>query len=272
MNYKKTEYFESIAMKCTKDQFESIKPILEEFGTIGKLICAFEKYDYLTNDYLETKELYFDFINKHWCNSGKVIMQDKFNAETFLKACGIVSEPLYKLTAKEIVYGHDKPQYWKDTFKECFETELEVGKWYKMDCNESLFYITKLGKKYISAYGFNQFGEWVNEIDNFGLNQAYNKTPATEKEVEEALVKEAIKRGFKSGVVCNNSNIHKTKVNDSVLEYHYIKFKDNELRMHENDCKWYKIFSNGTWAEILLPTYTIPEAEKTFNIKIIKAV
>jgi hypothetical protein len=30
-NYKKTEHFEAIAMKCTKEQFEEIKPILDKY-------------------------------------------------------------------------------------------------------------------------------------------------------------------------------------------------------------------------------------------------
>jgi len=118
MNYKKTEHFEPIAMKCTKDQFESIKPILNEFGcVIEEISNNFIKYPYLVNNNFEKN----NHITNHLSyKSNNRKYKETFNAETFLKACGIVSEPLYQLTAKEVVHAYENPQWLKYTFKECF--------------------------------------------------------------------------------------------------------------------------------------------------------
>lgn len=124
MNYKKTEHFEPIAMKCTKEQFESIKPILEEFVIVKYLTLRYGK-NYITNNLGGSKKTISDIdisdINKRYRSYYKT-----FNAETFLKACGIVSEPLYKLTAKEVVHAYENPQWLKDTFKECFVPEYTI--------------------------------------------------------------------------------------------------------------------------------------------------
>jgi len=166
-------------------------------------------------------------------------------------------EPLYKLTAKEVVHAYENPQWLKDNFKECFETELEVNRWYKYsDRIGFIVYIEKvLSNTLIKGYGisncWNDSREWVKE----GLQ------PATEKEVEEALVKEAIKRGIWD---CPISYARDKKADTRI----YLEsFRDNILWS-----RYGRVFDNGVWATSLIPTYTIPEAEKTFNIKIIKAV
>jgi len=253
------------------------KPTLQEVKEYFKNAKDVRSADF-TNQKVDLSKINdFDQRQIHeWGNSYWICHKDIMNIKLWCyrskQYAEIISykEPLYKLTSKEVVHAYENPQWLKDTFKECFETELEVNRWYKHKCGGYLF-VTETNEEFLFAYGFKSDMSWFDK-DDYLITTTELLQPATEKEVEEALVKEAIKIGFKSGVVCNNSNIHKTKVNDSVLEYHYIKFKDNELRIHENDCKWYKIFSNGTWAEITpVPTYTIHEAESKFNIKI-KAV
>jgi len=210
-NYKKTEHFEPIAMKCTQEQFESIKPILERFGLEINRMSNYNIAVFLVNNYSgETNSITNLTTNEHKCHNRKVY--ETFNAETFLKACGIVSGPLYQLTAKEMRYGAENPQWFKDQFKECFETELEVlkkeaEKRYKLGC------VIKPIKGYY--YGMN---------NNFTM----------------------LKDGF---------FVDKTNPNTDNL-----CFKSNGY----NTC----IYLNGVWAEIL-PTYTIPEAESKFNIKIV---
>jgi len=124
MNYKKTEHFEPIAMKCTQEQFESIKPILEKFEIVKYLTLRYGE-NYITNclggSINTISDIDISDINKHYRTYHKT-----FNAETFLKACGIVSETIYQLTAKEIVYGAENPQWLKDTFKECFVDEYTI--------------------------------------------------------------------------------------------------------------------------------------------------
>lgn len=90
----------------------------------------------------------------------------------------------YKLTAKEIVHAYENPQYLKDTFKECFETELEVGRWYIRKHNRKCIINFQLDNN--KNYGFGVFGNysvgWKLDEEN-----SIDFEPATEKEVEEAF-------------------------------------------------------------------------------------
>jgi len=151
----------------------------------------------------------------------------------------------YKLSAKEVVHAYENPQYLKDTFKECFETELEVGKWYKWKNKDLLFCVREIQGDEIYYFGFEHDeytdNDWIHKDNYFEL--------ATKKEVEEALVKEFEKK-------------YETK-------YQQYKFENNTLKgKHKSWVLWTDLFKDG---EFLIPTYTIHEAESKFNIKI-KAV
>ena len=76
---------------------------------------------------------------------------------------------------------------------------LEVGVWYKYYGSLLCFKGNETTSKIIKCYGF--CSGW-DEAISCGLGSDLNKwTPATDKEVEEALIKEAKKRGFKEGVI-----------------------------------------------------------------------
>ena len=129
--------------------------------------------------------------------------------------------------------------------KELETPTFEVGKWYNSD-GDSLLFITEFnanGEKTFKGYGFHfskwSFEQWWN-YDNF-------LTPATDKEVEAALIKEAKKRGFKDGVkikpVSGDINILFDNKFEYLKKWHEYKnalFIDN-----------YLVFSNGKWAEII---------------------
>ena len=82
--------FKPIAMRCTEEQFETIKPKLEEIGEIHILKGAFKKYNYLTNNYSGTS-LCFDFVDndEDWEEDHKNNIHEEWNEEIFLNACGI---------------------------------------------------------------------------------------------------------------------------------------------------------------------------------------
>ena len=168
-------------------------------------------------------------------------------------------EPLYQLTSKEIVNAYENPQYLKDTFKECFETELEVNRWYIRKHNRKCIINFQLDNN--KNYGFGAAGNysvgWQLDEEN-----SIDFEPATEKEVEEALVKEAIKIGYKKGVKCKFGKIK----DERVILSNSFEFVLNQNKLAiGNDI----IFHDGDWAEIIqVPTYTIAEAEEKFNIKI----
>lgn len=264
MNYKKTEHFEPIAMKCTQEQFESIKPILEEFKLNLGYIIHFEDYPYLFNGWvkhLDYKTIITNRVKKDITNEK---VYETFNAESFLKACGIVSEPLYQLTAKEVVHAYENPQYLKYTFKECFETELECGRWYKnKNIPGTLINCQTFNENVKCGYGVH-LDTWS---ESWGLLNYNDYIPATEKEVEEALVKEAIKRGYENGnykcLTIGNTYVHSDN-------YEYCSDENKLFSGWNKDDRRNMVFNNGIWAEIL-NTYTIQEAEEKFKIKI-KAV
>lgn len=175
-------------------------------------------------------------------------------------------EPLYQLTAKEVVHAYENPQYLKDTFKECFETELEVGRWYKNPNRKAIMYFETITNNTCFGYGFDNSGIWENKLEYF----CNNWEPATEKEVEEALVKEARKRYKVGDNIFQDNKIHsitKDLFLSLVWFVGYNTLEGGANGLNDNTV----LFNNGTWAEIIqVPTYTILEAEEKFNIKIIK--
>jgi hypothetical protein len=155
---------------------------------------------------------------------------------------------------KEAYISTDVCQEWKDSIKENFpklfkETELEVGKWYKqIDKYETDFLLNYQGDTN-GSYGFWNlgYGEWSFSSDDLGLQA----TPATDKEVEDALIKEAKRRGFKEGVKfkCLYNHI----IGGSCVPM----LGSDGLLWIEKGC----VFRNGIWATPL-KTITKEEAEK----------
>jgi len=138
--------------------------------------------------------------------------------------------------------------------KELETPTLEVGKWYKAIVHDIEWLINIVsfeGHQIKKYYGFSDYSGWK---ENIGTNIEWGSCldndvflPATDKEVEEALIKEAVKRGFKKGVkikqVSGDINIlfnNKFEYLKEWNEYKNVLFIDN-----------YLVFANGTWAEII---------------------
>lgn len=91
--------------------------------------------------------------------------------------------------------------------------QFEVGKWYKIQKEtyhkmDAFQCFQGIGNQ---SYGFNHSGLFTNKYCiGVWVDDDEVITPATDKEVEEALIKEAKKIGFKEGVTCSiGSVIHK---------------------------------------------------------------
>ena len=110
----------------------------------------------------------------------------------------------------------------------------------------------------IMKHGFDGNGDWFEDHNqNYKLRKSDYK--ATDKEVEEALIKEAKKRGFKEGVRINSKwmpNISANKLNGK-----FVFDNKFELCAKANSLMKYTIFQNGVWAEIV-DTITKEQAEK----------
>jgi hypothetical protein len=148
---------------------------------------------------------------------------------------------------------------WKENIEKEFpklfkEDALVVGKWYKYHDNyqESLM----VWNNSEDTYGF-----WGNEYrDDLSFHISYDKIPATDKEVEEALIKEAKKRGFKEGVRVDKllyTNIGSLNGDSKTCENKEFKLSFGHLFIGN-----LLIFHNtGKWAEIV-ETITKEQAEK----------
>lgn len=174
-----------------------------------------------------------------------------------------------KITKKQIIALDKGETTVRELFPEVFETKLQIGKWYKSE-NHLICFEEKVNDIYY-YYGFYN-KTWYDNTGKIKDNYITNKNllnsllPATEEEVKDALVKEAIKRGFKEGAL-----IKKTGINS------YFKFKFEQIK--QKDFKYFPklnildsqnghIFENGKWAEIV-ETITKEEAEKQLGKVII---
>jgi len=124
---------------------------------------------------------------------------------------------------------------------------LEVGKWYNSD-NDSLIFITEfLDSCDFDGYGFFH-GKWENKSYNY-YSYEYGLVPATDKEVETALIKEAKKR-YKKGDLISFEG-HKGNVIGNIYWASGSKCvsveTNNKSRGNEN----FPLMLKGKWAEII---------------------
>jgi hypothetical protein len=87
-----------IAMKCSREQFYQIKPILEEYGLYSRGIDPFEEYPYLINN------LGNDFGDiSNATDKNKTVWDrevfEEWDQDIFLQYCGIETEPKFIPTA-----------------------------------------------------------------------------------------------------------------------------------------------------------------------------
>ena len=125
------------------------------------------------------------------------------------------------------------------------ENKFEIGKWY---------YCEKKGHHYLyyyqgdnkNSYGFFR-GDWTQDW-GCGLAASWLTRPATDKEVEEALINEAKKRGL--------FDLHKKSIkfpNGDIFKKGSFLNGGNEYKYSEGFLEWHglEIFENGKWAEIV---------------------
>jgi len=139
----------------------------------------------------------------------------------------------------------------KEKFPEVFKNDLEVGKWYRSKNNPLAFCTKVLNENEFIGYGFGTHSAdvWFNESERIPWNGEW--TLATEAEVEEALINEAKKRGFKEGVgVQWKFNGVPYSNSFPINTDFYFESKNNSLTFNGG-----VVFRNGTWAEII-PTVT----------------
>lgn len=148
-------------------------------------------------------------------------------------------------------------------------SELKIGKWYWIDRGykndvEALVLFQGQG---VETFGFTHGGIWT---DDYGSESSfctpeYKYTKATYKEVETALINEAIMRGYKN----NNHDCLSipTYTHKNTDELFYLNEDTMNLHIGKNSYS-NVIFKDGEWAE-LIETITLKEAEKLLNKRIV---
>ena len=161
----------------------------------------------------------------------------------------------YELTQEQINQLAEKKhakELLKEFIPEAFENKLEVGKWYKSKYNKTkiLFFTKKETCSSDTGYGFNYLGIYKEKNFNLLGSETYEFELATEEEVKEALINEAIKRGFKnvgelSLKIVSGEMFKKGSFVTTNNNFIYISV-ENRLYLDGVD-----IFYNGKWAEII---------------------
>jgi len=261
----------AIAMKCSQEQFDAIKPKLKRLKIVDQSSIK-HTLGYLTNSYSANIGIV------GFCGDWNKIAYEReafeiWNEEMFLKACDIKNDPCFEITKEQILHIEKTATYavsreLKEWFPEAFETVLEVGKWYTVK------------KPKDGSLGFCGIGMYTEEENEAGLYRTtgdYNfKQPdgiiwrtngviseATESEVFEALKDELTRLGFVNGVYANPLLDKRDIVKiDLGFKTSFIP-SENEFWMGG-----FCLFKDGVFAEII-PTITKEEAEKLLNKKIV---
>ena len=154
----------------------------------------------------------------------------------------------YELTQEQINQLAEKKhakELLKEFIPEAFETKLEVSKWYISE----YYLVYYLGNYKCNCIELSN-GKWIeNEYHSLsGHLKSYRL--ATEEEVKEALINEAIKRGFKnvgelSLKIVSGEMFKKGSFETANNNFRYVSV---ENRLHLDGVE---IFYNGKWAEIV---------------------
>jgi len=158
-----------------------------------------------------------------------------------------------------IVHSTD---YCIENYINSLKPELEVGKWYKAKSDSIALY---KGCN-IETYGINCIGDWISDAYWFHdwILKDGEWTPATDKEVEEALIAEANRRAGTRVIKCLHG-------------YDSAKLSEIEGWYWDGKCLRYMIvsgtgciFENGKWAEIIEEPLelTLEEIAEKFGVNV----
>lgn len=156
------------------------------------------------------------------------------------------------------------------TFKKQLEElpKVEVGNWYKLTSDycslkEGMVFMCERNQDYEgSKYPFwvlnhNMFLDLKDGERNYLAPNQDDLTPATDKEVKEALILEAIKRGFKEGVSINPINLYMMfdePLNTVISDIGSLDYSSYEktFGLWVESGRWNSvIFHDGKWATII---------------------
>lgn len=242
----------NIAMRCNQEQWELLKPKLENIFDIG----SFVGNPYLTNNYRGVSGSISNTSSHNKLDHGREV-HEEFNEKIFLEACGI---SVFEIS-KETVIKYQM----KDEFPEVFGLRKDFTGWVKsikeIDTDWLMYF-----EKGVQKYGIDSCKEWWECTTRIKEMLTGDEIEATTEEVTEALKNEAVKRGLVKGIYC----VHETPAGDQkdpIVDYFYHE-RDNCLYGNVKGFGGTCVFKNGIWATVI-PTKTVKEAEELLNCKIV---
>ena len=157
-----------------------------------------------------------------------------------MKKYELTQEQINQLAEKK----HDK-ELLQEFLPEAFENELEFGKWYISE----RYLVYYLGNYKCNCIELSD-GEWYDNVDHSLSGHLKSYRLATEEEVREAIINEAIKRGFKnvgelSLKLVSGAMFKKGSFENANNKFIYFSV-ENRLNLDGVE-----IFYNGKWAEII---------------------
>lgn len=132
-------------------------------------------------------------------------------------------------------------------FPEAFQ-KVEIGKWYKEEGSNLLFYIKKITSRVAIGYGFDRCGIWFSNYvwKNIPLRKCIKL--ATEEEVQNAFFNEAKKRygkNWKEVEIKESVDIRTPPMNNGILS---VTFSLTSERLWNKNGVLYK---DGVWAKVI---------------------
>ena len=121
--------FTPIAMRCTQEQFDAIRPKLEKHGLKAKDLSCFSSMPYLINCRFKQINSITNYSSRYdWmCDSGINYVYHDWDENIFLQACGIDLDT-YSVSKDFILEAHESAcSTWKtkieNQFPELFQSE-----------------------------------------------------------------------------------------------------------------------------------------------------
>ena len=169
----------------------------------------------------------------------------------------------YELTQEQINQLAEKKhakELLQKFIPDAFEAKLEVGKWYISEH----YLVYYLGNYKCNCIKLSD-GEWFDNMHLSLSGQLKRYRLATEEEVKEALINEAIKRGFK-----NVGELSLKIVSGEMFKKGSFVTTNNNFRYFSVENRLYldgvEIFYNGKWAEIVIEDIpTQEEIDRVIN-------
>ena len=132
--------------------------------------------------------------------------------------------------------------------------EPEEGAWLKSaSCEDMIVRVDEFKEWGVNggmiATGINGFGEWT-ENHQFGTHHCRR---ATDEEVEQALTKEAEKRGFGTGIILSSETLG-FKPGKKKIENDYVEYEEDRLFLG-GQC----VYRQGEWAEIIKDEWEVEQ-------------